>query len=32
LINLVWLGWIVMLAGGVFAALPLGRRRVGLAG
>ncbi len=31
LVNFVWLGWITMLAGGIFAALPLRRRRVGLA-
>ncbi len=31
LILLVWGGWIVMLAGGLFAAAPLGRRKVGLA-
>ena len=31
LINLVWLGWIVMLAGGLFAAVPLAKRKVGLA-
>ncbi|MGA1202255.1 MAG: heme lyase CcmF/NrfE family subunit [Planctomycetota bacterium] len=31
LINLVWAGWIFMIAGGVYAALPLGRKRVGLA-
>ena len=27
----VWLGWILMILGGVYAALPLGRKRVGLA-
>ncbi|MBI4577564.1 MAG: heme lyase CcmF/NrfE family subunit [Planctomycetes bacterium] len=32
LINLVWLGWLTMIAGGIFAALPMGRSRVGLAG
>jgi len=32
LINWIWVGWIVILAGGVFAALPMRRqRRVGLA-
>ena len=31
LINLVWAGWITMILGGVYAALPLGRKRVGLA-
>jgi cytochrome c-type biogenesis protein CcmF len=32
LINWIWVGWIVTLAGGVFAALPMRRkRRVGLA-
>ncbi len=30
LVALVWLGWLVMLAGGLWAALPMGRRRVGL--
>lgn len=28
---LVWAGWLTMIAGGAFAALPLGGRRVGLA-
>jgi cytochrome c-type biogenesis protein CcmF len=32
LVNLVWLGWIVMIAGGLVAALPPARRLVGLAG
>jgi len=32
MINLIWLGWVVMIAGGVWAALPFARRRVGLAG
>ena len=31
LINLVWAGWITMILGGIYAALPLGRKRVGLA-
>jgi cytochrome c-type biogenesis protein CcmF len=31
LISLVWLGWILMIAGGLFAAVPIGRRKVGLA-
>ncbi|MCI0650805.1 MAG: cytochrome c biogenesis protein CcsA [Planctomycetes bacterium] len=31
LIGLVWLGWLTMLAGGLWAAVPIGRRRVGLA-
>ncbi len=31
LIMLVWAGWIMMILGGIFAALPLGRKRVGLA-
>ena len=31
LISLVWLGWILMLSGGLFAAVPLGKRKVGLA-
>ncbi|MFQ5653927.1 MAG: heme lyase CcmF/NrfE family subunit [Planctomycetota bacterium] len=30
LIGLVWLGWLTMIAGGLWAALPMGRRRVGL--
>lgn len=29
--NAGWLGWIAMVLGGVWAALPMGRRRVGLA-
>ncbi len=31
LINLVWFGWFLMIFGGIWAALPLGRRRIGLA-
>ena len=32
MINLVWMGWVVMIAGGIWAALPFGKKRVGLAG
>ncbi len=32
LISLVWLGWIIMIAGGLWAAAPLAKRRLGLAG
>jgi cytochrome c-type biogenesis protein CcmF len=32
MINLVWAGWVVMVLGGVWAALPFARKRVGLAG
>jgi len=31
LISMVWAGWILMLAGGLFAAVPLSKRKVGLA-
>ncbi len=31
LISMIWLGWILMLAGGLFAAVPIGKRKVGLA-
>ena len=30
LINWIWAGWIIILAGGIFAILPMGPRRVGL--
>lgn len=30
LINWIWAGWIIILAGGLLAILPMGRRRVGL--
>ncbi len=31
LITLVWLGWLVMIAGGLFAAVPFAKKKVGLA-
>ena len=30
LVNWIWAGWIIILAGGLFAILPMGRRRIGL--
>ena len=31
LITLVWLGWLTMIAGGLFAAVPFAKKKVGLA-
>ncbi|MEM7263955.1 MAG: cytochrome c-type biogenesis CcmF C-terminal domain-containing protein, partial [Planctomycetota bacterium] len=31
LMGLVWLGWMTLMAGAIWAALPMGRKRVGLA-
>jgi cytochrome c-type biogenesis protein CcmF len=31
LITVVWLGWLVMIAGGLFAAVPFAKKKVGLA-
>ena len=31
LITLVWLGWLLMIVGGLFAAVPFKKKKVGLA-
>ncbi len=31
LISLVWMGWLIMIAGGLLAMAPMGRKRIGLA-